>query len=172
MPLVFNVAQLLKEPVGGIRLYQMEVDLGAVDGVDDHCQIQGHVQLLRTLGGILATGSLVASYRTDCSRCLEDVRGVVALSFEEEFSPTVDLRTGLPLKQELPPEASTIDEHHEIDLLDVVRQEALVSLSMQPLCRPDCAGLCPTCGTNRNAEPCGCPAEEPSSAFAVLRGLL
>ncbi len=171
MPLVFNVAQLLMEPVGAVRRCQMEEDLGVVDGVDDHCRIQGEVELLRTSGGILATGSLVASYRNDCSRCLEDVRGSVSLAFDEEFAPTVDLRTGVPLKQELPPDASTIDEHHELDLLDVVRQQAIVSLPMQPLCRPDCVGLCPTCGHNRNVESCGCPAEVPVSAFAVLRGL-
>ncbi|MBI2911307.1 MAG: DUF177 domain-containing protein [Chloroflexi bacterium] len=171
MSLVFNVAQLLKEPVGAVRRYQTDEDLGVVEGVDDHCRIQGEVELLRTGGGILATGSLVTSYRTDCSRCLEEVQGSVSLAFEEEFSPTVDLRTGVPLKQELPLDASTMDEHHELDLFDVVRQQALVSLPMQPLCRPDCAGLCPTCGHNRNVELCGCPPEVPDSAFAALRGL-
>lgn len=171
MSLVFNVAQLLKESVGAVRCYQLEEDLGPVEGVDDHCQIQGKLELLRTRGGILATGSLVASYRADCSRCIEEVRGLVSLVFDEEFSPTVDIRTGALLVQELLPDASTIDERHELDLLDVVLQQALISLPMQPLCRGDCAGLCPTCGSNRNLEPCGCPAEEPASPFAALRGL-
>lgn len=171
MSLVFNVAQLLKEPVGAVRRHEMNEDLGMVDAVDDHCQIQGEVELLRTASGILATGLLVASYRAECSRCIEDARGSVSLAFEEEFAPTVDLRTGAVLKQKLLPEASTINEHNELDLLDVVRQQAIVSLPMQPLCRPDCAGLCPTCGRDRNVEPCGCLAGAPASAFAVLRGL-
>jgi uncharacterized protein len=39
------------------------------------------------------------------------------------------------------------------------------------LCRPDCRGLCPTCGQNLNEEPCSCQPE-PDPRWSVLQGLL
>jgi len=46
-----------------------------------------------------------------------------------------------------------------MDLTEPVRQALLVALPMKPLCREDCAGICPQCGANRNETQCG-PAEE------------
>jgi uncharacterized protein len=42
---------------------------------------------------------------------------------------------------------------------------------MKPLCRDDCAGLCPQCGTNRNTGTCTCAAELEDPRLAPLRGL-
>ena len=43
-----------------------------------------------------------------------------------------------------------------IDLADVIREQFYLALPMKPLCRADCKGLCPTCGSNRNRETCSC----------------
>jgi uncharacterized protein len=58
-------------------------------------------------------------------------------------------------------------------LEDVLREQVLLSLPVRTLCKPDCKGLCPRCGKNRNLEACSC--EEASSdprweALAGLRG--
>ena len=47
-----------------------------------------------------------------------------------------------------------------LDLGEVVREQVLLGLPLKPLCREDCQGLCPRCGKNRNAGPCGCTPEE------------
>jgi uncharacterized protein len=39
-----------------------------------------------------------------------------------------------------------IDEHHEVDLTQVLRDEFALTEPMHPLCRPDCPGLCAECG--------------------------
>ncbi len=44
-----------------------------------------------------------------------------------------------------------------LEFEDVLREQILLTLPMRVLCREDCAGLCPRCGHNRNAGPCGCP---------------
>jgi uncharacterized protein len=58
-----------------------------------------------------------------------------------------------------------------LDLGEVVREQILLALPLKPLCRPDCQGLCPRCGKNRNVSPCGCaPEEEPGDRrFEPLR---
>jgi uncharacterized protein len=64
-------------------------------------------------------------------------------------------------------------EGDTVDLGEVVREQLFLTLPMKRLCREDCQGLCPTCGRNRNGEPCACPAaEEPADArFEALRAL-
>jgi uncharacterized protein len=48
-------------------------------------------------------------------------------------------------------------EEKEIDLSGIVHDEVLLGLPMNPVCREDCAGLCPTCGQNLNEGDCECP---------------
>ncbi|MDP9463474.1 MAG: DUF177 domain-containing protein, partial [Actinomycetota bacterium] len=44
----------------------------------------------------------------------------------------------------------------QIDLVAMVRENILLDAPVAPLCRPDCAGLCPTCGIDRNTATCDC----------------
>ena len=47
-------------------------------------------------------------------------------------------------------------EHGAIDIGPTIRDELLLAVPMSPICREDCAGICPTCGGNRNLTPCDC----------------
>ena len=44
----------------------------------------------------------------------------------------------------------------QIDLVPMVRENLLLDAPLAPLCRPDCAGLCPTCGVDHNDVDCDC----------------
>jgi len=58
-------------------------------------------------------------------------------------------------------------------LEDVLREQVLLSLPVRTLCKPDCKGLCPRCGKNRNLEACTCeegPADPRWEALSGLRG--
>jgi uncharacterized protein len=59
----------------------------------------------------------------------------------------------------------------EIDIFGPAQDELALSLPIVPLCKPDCKGLCPTCGTDLNTEPCDGHGEDPDSPFAVLKDL-
>ena len=47
----------------------------------------------------------------------------------------------------------------ELDLREALREELLLAVAQFVECRPDCRGLCPECGANLNAGPCGCRPE-------------
>jgi uncharacterized protein len=47
-------------------------------------------------------------------------------------------------------------QHGVIDLSLPIRDEILLAVPMTAICRPDCAGICPVCGRNRNLTPCDC----------------
>lgn len=154
-----NVSQLLKAPIGTIREYDMDSTAAIADDGKE-CPVQGKVKFIRTQRGILVRATLNTEVDLACSRCLSRFRCPLSLDFEEEYVPLVDVVTGAPLT---PPEEGstfTIDEHHVLDLTETVRQYSLLTTPMKPLCREECAGLCPTCGHNLNQGTCGCPSPE------------
>lgn len=172
MGLDFNVSQLLKSDVGGTRLYEFVTDepLDLDDSVASN--IEGSVKFTLTNFGILADVRAHATLHLVCARCLEPFATDVNVAFEEEYRPAIDISTGLPIPAPDSDTAFTIPQNHTIDLREALRQNLLLSIDLIPLHDPDCKGLCPTCGANRNTDPCDCPSEELATPFAVLQGLL
>lgn len=170
----FNVAQLLKEPIGSVRRYEIQEDIQALAAeLAMLAPLTGKVQFLHTPDGVLVTGRLTTAFVTECARCLAPVRQAIDCELEEEFKATVEVLTGAPIAVD-PDEdpALLIDAQHILDLAEVVRQELWLSQDQAPLCRPDCRGLCPTCGQDLNSGPCNCAADEVDTRWAVLRHLL
>ncbi len=69
-------------------------------------------------------------------------------------------------------EALSIDEHHILDLSEVMRQALWLATPREALCRPDCDGLCPDCGENRNLGSCSCNQAPIDPRWAALQALL
>ncbi len=61
---------------------------------------------------------------------------------------------------------------HVLDLGDMLREQFYLALPMRPLCRPDCQGLCPQCGADRNVEACQCQSEWVDPRLSVLKALV
>lgn len=165
----FNVAGLLKAPVGSTREYRIHAELPSLDEYTLTQPIEGTVRLIRAPDRLLVQGQLTTEVELECSRCLERFRLPVTITLNEEFFPSVDIVTGLPLPEPSDEMAFTISEVHEIDLTEAVRQNLLVELPMQPLCRERCRGFCPRCGKNLNEGPCACPPEPVDSRWEGLR---
>lgn len=171
--MLFNVAQLLQEPTGSERTHRLD---DRVTDVSDHAEtpVTGSVRLVRTNRGILAYVSVDAAVRETCSRCLGPAESSVHTELAEEYIPTVDLNTGQPVpapEDDTDADTFRIDEHHHLDLTEAVRQALVAEEPMRALCRPDCAGLCPTCGADLNLGRCDCPREPSDDRWAALRSL-
>lgn len=141
--LQFNVAQLLKEGIGATRTYAVEVDIAGLDpGLPATRPLQGEVSFLRTNRGILAQGTLTTEVALECSRCLAIVRQPLQCALEEEFFPTISIITGRRIVVEEEDPALRIDEHHVLDLTEVVRQGLLLDVPLRVVCpegtNPDC----------------------------------
>ena len=163
-----NVSQQLKASIGSIRNYKVSEIVNVAGGKS---MVQGEVGLMRTDRGILAKGTLHTEVEVTCSRCLSLFSCPLTLNIEEEYFPIKDVVSGasLPLPEE--PGCFTIDEHHVIDLTEAIRQYALLAIPMKPLCRGDCAGLCPNCGHNLNQGPCDCLPQETEPRWSELNKL-
>ena len=148
-----NVAQLLKEPVGSKRHYKVDEFIGA----EGNNHVQGEVTLIHTNHSVLAQGSMTASVRDICSRCLEAVDFSVNFNIEDEYFPSIDIVSGLSLSTN--PDSFTLDKNHVLDLSEALNQYMVSAMPMKLLCHPDCAGLCPSCGHNLNEGSCICPSQ-------------
>ena len=166
-----NVAQLLKQPIGSARSYKIDDVIQLLEAESTDYPIQGEIELMRTDRGILGRGTLGTEISLVCSRCLALFDYPLTFGIEEEFFPKINVVSGISLPL---PEDSTgfvIDEHHMLDLAEVVRQHAVLAMPMKPLCHPECAGFCPGCGVNLNQGTCQCPPRSQKSPWAELEKL-
>lgn len=170
----YNVSQLLRGLVGETRHYQLHNDIAELDrDIRPLADLSGTVDLIRTNDSILVRSNLHSTVEMTCSRCLTEFAFPVRFQIEDEFHPTIDIMTGarLPQPQDVD-EATLIDDHHILDLTEIVRQELTLALPMVPICRNNCRGLCPICGKNRNNESCDHIDEDVDPRFAKLKDLL
>lgn len=139
----FNVAQLLKEPIGATRNYQLDESLVGLDPeLIPLSSLTGSLHLLRTHSGVLATGRFDATIQVDCGRCMEPIPAQAEITFEESFRPLTEVTTGRFLMpdefegqaEELEDSALIIDDHHILDISEVLRQSIWLSLPMIPKC--------------------------------------
>ena len=168
--LQYNVAQLFNESIGSVRDFEVESAGLDLDGIHSGT-IRGKVKLMRTNRSILVQAWLKSSVIIECSRCLKELLCPLTINLEEEYFPTIDVLSGRPVPPPDEPGVFTIDENHILDLTEAVRQYLLLALPMKPLCRVDCAGLCPVCGQDLNKRSCGCPAVQPDPRWAKLAQL-
>jgi len=168
----YNVAQLIKGPIGASRQYDLHEDIDHLDpALEPLGPLVGSVTLMRASQGVLVTGRLRTVLRAECRRCLEPFDTDVAFDIEEVFLPVVRIDDAsvddVPAEER--DEAILISEDHTLDLSEVVRQELWLALPEEGLCRPDCAGLCPRCGGNRNLGECHCDSQPVDPRWAALQ---
>ena len=149
----------LRRDIGARRheVRRAVVDDLAVVGtaVPPGAETEADVMLGSILGGVEVTGTVSAPWVGQCRRCLEPAAGTVSVKVRELYTDDGDGDETYPLHGD------------ELDLEPLVRDAVLLELPPAPLCRPDCQGLCPRCGANRNDEACDC-TEELDSRWAAL----
>ncbi|MBM3150410.1 MAG: DUF177 domain-containing protein [Chloroflexi bacterium] len=149
-----NVAQLLRAPIGSSSSYQVDDAVGK----EGARHVKGEITLSRTGRGIMVKATITA-YTTDiCSRCLNPADYALKFDVAEEFLPRDAVSAGM-FRQENLDTSTIIDEDNVLDLSEVIRQYTLLATPTKPLCKPECAGLCPACGHELNNEPCECPSQ-------------
>ncbi len=90
----------------------------------------------------------------------------VTYDFEEECLPSLSASEALSLPDQT--DNITIDESQMVDLSEVIRQYTLLTVPVKPLCRPDCNGICPSCGHDLNQGPCRCPSHAYDQRWSKL----
>jgi uncharacterized protein len=116
-------------------------------------------------------GHLSATVEANCARCLKPVEFPFAAELSERFVVAVSWRS--EEQHELREEDLNLAVFNGevIELDDLVREEILLAVPAQVLCREDCKGLCPICGADRNLSACDCEARQIDSRWGALKDL-
>jgi uncharacterized protein len=117
------------------------------------------VKLEAVDGGVVVRGRAWAPWEGTCRRCLAAIGGTADAEVDELFVPQPEEGETWPLV------------HDQLDLEPLAREAIVLELPLAPLCRPDCAGLCPTCGAELNAGTCGCAEPTADPRWAALDAL-
>jgi len=128
-------------------------------------------QLLRQGDDVFLNGSLTGGLECVCSRCLERARLPLRLPIRTAYVPRGEDDDEDADEDEGGAGSGANDDAgvayfdgDQIDLGPELREQILLAVPISPLCREDCAGLCPVCGGNRNQVPCTCAARgEPAA---------
>jgi uncharacterized protein len=134
----------------------------------------GELTVSNTGGMLLLRGHVRVPAEVACSRCLTPVTLTVDAPLEEQFATrTAGPQGGVTAIEDEEPIARVVDEDSfDLDLTELLRQNVLVAMPLQPVCRESCRGLCPHCGQDLNEGDCSCHDEEPGSPFSALQDLL
>lgn len=153
---------MLHQTVGYNRTFEFDHPSVQVSDDLDVSDLHGELRLTRTAQGLYATGGMGGTIRAECVRCLTPFDQPLAITFDDLFVYPSSKATD---------ELLVVPETGLLDLAPLTREYLLLDFPIQPLCRPDCRGLCPECGANRNDTDCGHESETIDPRLAPLRAL-
>ena len=137
------------------RTFPVSLDFGDAR-VDEPMTVSGRVVGL--IDAVEAELTVTATAHLTCTRCLIGWDDPVTVEAKQYF------RT-------MPDEDGYAILDNEVDVSGPARDELALALPAKPLCKKGCLGLCPTCGTDLNSEPCGGHGDDSDSPFASLKDL-
>jgi uncharacterized protein len=150
-------------------------DLRIIGGVTFDGVLQKKDQRFRLKGHVRATLALT------CGRCAEPFELPVDTEIDLTYVPQPQAQpSGHVSAKAVDPEIELSAEDlttayyrdHVLDFAEMLREQFYLALPMRPLCREDCKGLCPHCGTNLNIATCDCDVRWQDPRLAGLQSLL
>jgi uncharacterized protein len=175
----FVISELEREPVE----FDVELKPGIIDFGEEAEQIgklstSGRAEVIHEHRGpkeivpdIRLKGQYSGRFEVPCARCIEPVEIPLSTQFDLIFRPVgVD---GGAAERSISVSETEIGYYQRDSLMleDVLREQVLLSLPVRTLCKPDCKGLCPRCGVNRNLQTCSCDEGKADPRWESLTGL-
>lgn len=167
----FSVKELELEPIAfDLHLAPGTIDLRPGDVLQAKpLRVSGQAEFKEALAQIRLRGQLEGEVECACDRCLERFGVPVNCSFDLVYEPADQA----PEQSEVGLSEDDAEvgfyDNGGLELADAVREQILLLLPMQRLCRESCLGICPSCGANRNEQTCQCSSPRTEERWAALR---
>lgn len=158
-PLVVNILELTRRP-GTFK--DLDVDVPTLEfdfgdpRIDPSHDVHATLHVESTTGGIVVNGVVAAQANGQCSRCLADLGMSIESDVDEIYQRVPENDDVYPLVGD------------QLDLRPMVREAVLLGIPEAPVCSPNCQGLCPICGVDRNNESCSCARPAGDDRWSVL----
>ena len=158
----FNFGFFLEATLGTSRTIELNYPTIQVEDLT-LSPLTGTFTATRTSEGVYLSGTLHSTLVGQCVRCLEPATTPISMQVDDLFY----------YPPHTAPEGEyAIGEDGFIDLAPLVRELAVLETPIQPVCRPDCQGLCIECGQNLNEGDCGCESDPIDPRLSALQQLL
>ena len=151
---------LVRLPNDGLR-FEHQYEDGELDLADRDFTLSRQVTIIGRVDRVGAEmrlrGSLTASLRRPCDRCLTDVEWPLELPFDLIYvAADKDSQRSGEVELTVNDLGISVYENDQIDLDEMVIEQLELSLPFRLLCTEDCRGLCPQCGVDLNNDKCDC----------------
>jgi uncharacterized protein len=131
---------------------------------------EGVAELLaNTEGEVRVKGRLNVNLESECDRCLARAEFPIDSSFDLFYRPSESLSADEEVAIDEGEAEMGFYEGVGMELEDILREQIMLLLPMQRVCSPDCKGICPVCGKNRNETACDCREEPVNDCWSALR---
>ena len=154
----------IRIPVKPVAVIDFEFEAEAAQFLPDYVKplrpasIKG--KLTKKDDGYRAEGTINYSFEYNCDLCIKESQFSKTVNFDEFFTKNAQDQEAY---------------HFEGDIVDITQlaiDAIVLSLPSRLICKPDCKGLCPVCGTDKNIKECGCKNEKTANnPFEILKGI-
>ncbi len=155
--------------------YEFELASDEIDFEGEEIELKSDVKVSAKLEKHIAQteieGEISTMLEIDCSRCLTQVENDLKIPFSAAFVTPENYSQNKEKELDAEELDVSVIENEEIDLAELVREQILLAIPAQFLCREDCKGLCPVCGGNKNLIDCNCKFEEIDPRWSALKNI-
>ncbi|HEV8169869.1 MAG TPA: DUF177 domain-containing protein [Pyrinomonadaceae bacterium] len=125
------------------------------------------------LGGneVFVNGHVDTRTQVECDRCLKTIELPVNADFELEYITGTEYESSEVAELTEAEMSVSVFDGHALDVDEIVKEQILLAVPTRMLCREDCKGICPECGTDRNTGECNCETKEIDPRWAALKNL-
>lgn len=149
--------------------------VGDMDAELDDCAATLTAQLSKHNTTVQCDGSLKGRLMLPCHRCLSPAEVPLEVPVHTIFVPQPKVQVEDSSAAAADPEADDLDfAHHDgevVDLAPIMREYIILAVPLRILCKDDCLGLCPQCGTDRNVAACSCLPPPSVGPLAALKNI-
>jgi uncharacterized protein len=140
-----NVGFIIGQPIGYSRDFNFDFPELHLPPDLELQDFMGIARVGRTQQGLVLHGKFQGKINGECVRCLTETSVVLHTEFDELYAFT---------NRSVSESGLILPEDGHIDLEPLLREYLTLEIPIQPLCRPDCKGLCMECGENLNVRMC------------------
>lgn len=122
---------------------------------------------------VFVNGHIETRAQVECDRCLQQIETPVNADFDLQYITGTDYESTAAVAAELTEDdlSVAVFDGAAIDVDEIVKEQILLAVPTRMLCRPDCKGICPDCGVDKNTGDCACATEEVDPRWAALKNL-
>jgi uncharacterized protein len=120
---------------------------------------------------VFVNGHVDARAEVECDRCLKPVELPVNADFELEYITGSEYESSAVAELTEAEMSVAVFDGEALDVDEIVKEQILLAVPTRMLCREDCKGICPQCGTDRNMGECNCETKEIDPRWAALKDL-